>query len=226
VAHVQTHLGPATWYVVDGDDLMAYQQAGAAAVEVVGPGVAEARNAALTDAFALGLPCVQVSDDYLSTRVLRLDGSVEGWPLGSGVRALLDALEAGEAHLAGVSPASNPRFARHGISRLTAVVGDLIAVAPTPLRFDTAFTRSEDYDYTLQHQQLYGGTARLDWLCVAFDHATNDGGCQLYRTTALDEAMWKLLDGKWPGRLAPPGPGWATRLRTVHRGQALTSVRA
>jgi hypothetical protein len=67
-------------------------------------------------------------------------------------------------------------------STSTFIVGDCIAVKPTPLRFDERLALKEDYGFTAAHIEEYGGALRLNWILASFRHRTNPGGAVAIRT--------------------------------------------
>lgn len=197
--------GPATWYVGHGQ-LGAYAAQGAPAL-VEGGGLCASRNAALADAWARGLPCLQLSDDL---RGLRSMPGRQRIPFGQVVAALHDALLAAgppgrPARLAGVAPTDNALNYAPSRRLATAayILGDLVLVAPCDQWWDTNLRLKEDYDYTLQHLAAHGCVARCNWLLATFDHRTNAGGAVAYRTPAAERAAIAYLRAKWPGQLAP-----------------------
>jgi len=186
------HLGGATWYTRPTD---AY---GDVRVE----GLSAARNRALVDAFELGLPCVQVSDDLKGVKRLEPDGQVIAIHLVSALGDMLEALFAGHARLAGVAPTANPFYARRRLAVSHFCVGDLIAVRPSAPRFDEALPLKEDYDFTCQHLASWGAVARCDWLLANFAHRSNRGGAVDVRTVELEQAAIERLKARWPQWIA------------------------
>jgi hypothetical protein len=91
------------------------------------------------------------------------------------------------------------------VSRHCFIIGDFIAVAPTPLRFDPALKLKEDLDYSIQHLQMYGQVGRLNTVLANWQHRTNLGGAVQYRTRAGEQEAIEHIQGKWPGwtRLNP-----------------------
>lgn len=182
-------IGEATWYTRHQDEY------GDERIE----GLCNARNAALTDAFAAGLPCVQVSDDL--TKLERLVGEKGTEPLvfREAVEAMQSALALSDARLAGVAPTSNAFYASHKIKRRHFIVGDLVMVEPCDLFFDASLPLKEDYDYTCQHLEKYGAVARIDWILAHFRHRDNAGGAVAVRTPELEQEAIATLMQKWPG---------------------------
>ncbi len=196
VAKLAPHLDglPHTWMVPHAD-VHRYLDAGATSVCPDPGSLVGARNAALEASFRRELACVQLSDDLkrirclpenecdLATALLNMDATLDDTGLA----------------LCGCSPTDNLYFAKPGISTRKFVVGDLIMVRPTDLRFDPALSLKEDYDFTLQHWMTYGGAARCDYIAPSFSHYTNAGGAVAARTTELEQATIAYLKDKWPG---------------------------
>jgi hypothetical protein len=196
--HLATVPEPVFWIVPksDGD---AYRAAGADVVHDNGSLVG-ARNLALDIAFAAGVACVQLSDDLKRIKALAA-GHPKGveYPLGATFKHLDAALDSTGLAFAGCSPTDNLYFAKEGVSTRKFIVGDLIMVRPTELRFDENLRLKEDYDFTLQHWMTYGGAARCDYIAPSFAHYTNAGGAVAARTAELEQETIGYLKDKWPG---------------------------
>lgn len=195
VEKMAEHLdGVPHYWVVPASDLQAYADAGCAVMADPGSLVA-ARNMALDHAFARGWHCAQVSDDLKAIKVLGTGTRTLAWALAELDKALEDTGLA----LAGCSPTDNLYFAKPGVATRKFVVGDLIMVRPTELRFDENLRLKEDYDFTLQHWMEYGGAARCDYIAPSFAHYKNAGGAVAVRTSELEQATIAYLKDKWPG---------------------------
>lgn len=198
VAATGAKVGAATWYVPDAD-VDAYAAAGAASV-VSGGALCPSRNAALQDAWGLGLPCVQVSDDIGSIRRAPTGGALT---FEDAVVLMNEGLD-GDRRLAGCAPTDNLFFyGGKPLATAAFIVGDLILVRPCSLFFDEALHLKEDYDYTLAHLNLHGEVARRNDVLASFAHRSNKGGAVAYRTPALEAASIAYLTAKWPGCLRP-----------------------
>jgi hypothetical protein len=193
----------AVW-VVPENEMHLYNEAGAAFCLPDGGGLVQARNIALEDAFTLGLPCVQLSDDLkaLNQFVSKMVDSTQKHPL-TMEEALQDMRNFlkldGRAKMAGVAPTDNTFYASTSPKLKSFIVGDMIMVLPTELRFDEQFRLKEDYDYTCQHIKTYGRVLRLDWILASFRHRSNKGGAVDDRTAELEQDMIRRLKEKWPG---------------------------
>ena len=188
---------PVRW-VVPGLELQAYQRRGAV-ITIEDPGsLVGARNVALDHAFENGVACVQVSDDLKRIKALP---KIAEYPLARALDNMATALDETGLALCGCSPTDNLYFAKEGVSTRKFVVGDLIMVRPTELRFDPALRLKEDYDFTLQHWATYGGAARCDYIAPIFAHYTNSGGAVEHRTEDLEQETIAYLKAKWPGMI-------------------------
>jgi len=191
--------GPFTWYVGAGE-AEAYIDAGAERVVESG-GLCRSRNAILDDAFALDLPAIELSDDLRKLEIATAAKEKHDATLDDAVRLMFAAMDSTGSRLVGVAPTSNAFFFNPNkpVHTVAFVVGDLIAVRPTPLRFDEELRLKEDYDYTLQHVVKYGVIARCNSVLATFAHKTNKGGACDYRTTELEQQTIQQLRVKWPG---------------------------
>jgi hypothetical protein len=100
-------------------------------------------------------------------------------------------------YLMGVPPTSNDFFAKNLISKNTFCIGDMLFIKPNDLRFDTALTLKEDYDYTLQHLKKYGNCFRYQKFIFEFEHYKNKGGAVDYRTEQEEKKNIMILKSKW-----------------------------
>lgn len=185
--------GLGTWFVPHEDE-ESYELRGAQTY--VAEGLVGARNAALDEADAAGLPCVQVSDDLKGIKRLVDEETVEIFFM-SAVNELLKSLDMTDLKMAGCSPTDNAFFAKDSESTNLFIVGDLFVALPCDIRFDARFKLKEDYDYTCQHYLEYGGAKRLNWLMPSFAHRSNKGGAVSYRTEQEERKAIELLREKW-----------------------------
>jgi len=188
----------ATWYVANGEGDL-YRNAGAKNVIESGL-LVPSRNRALEDAFSQNKICIQISDDLTKIQRLESNKGIDT-SLVDAIFELVIALDANNCYLAGCAPTANPFYGSQKIKTNGFIVGDLIAVKPTNLRFDTNLELKEDYDYTCQHLNFYGRVARCDFLLAAFKHRTNKGGAVSYRNTEREQAAINYLINKWPGAI-------------------------
>lgn len=213
VKKMQHCVGPASWYVGKGEAKI-YRAAGATQV-VQGGGLCASRNRAIEDAFREGVPCVQVSDDLRDMGVAKPKvGSEKKTEYQAEKVSFRDVMMmmAGErdekVFLQGVAPTANPFYFRgERVKERAFIVGDMIVVYPTELRFDERFTLKEDYDYTLQHIERYGAVQRFDDVLFTFAHRTNVGGAVDARSESEELRNIELLKEKWPGKILPSTRG-------------------
>lgn len=195
-------VGDATWYVTE-EDAPLYLAEGAASV-VVGGSLCASRNRLLQDAFDVGASCVQLSDDLKALKAGRVvDGEKVAVDIGFGeaIRMLSEALDMTGAKLAGAAPTANPFYwnPSRTVHTQAFVVGDLMLVRPSAVRFDERLRLKEDYDFTLQHIHRYDCVARRDDLFATFLHRKNAGGAVSYRTTEAEQDAIRFLKASWPG---------------------------
>lgn len=198
--HLATVDAPVLWVTPESDG-DAYRAAGAGNLLYDPGSLVGARNTALEDAFLEGHACVQLSDDLKRIKALPGQGAEEHPTLCDVVWHMDEALDSTGLALCGVSPTDNLYFAKEGVSTRKFVVGDLIMVRPTELRFDPNLRLKEDYDFTLQHWATYGGAARCDYIAPSFAHYTNAGGAVAARTADLEQETIAYLKAKWPGMI-------------------------
>jgi len=192
------------WYVGKGEK-EEYELYGAKNVVESG-GLMESRNAALDDAFSENKICVQVSDDIsyirfvkdpLGTGLKRGDTDDISFKLAIGyIMKSMDKYP--ECKMAGCPPTDNPYFytgAEYDTNKF--IVGDLIVIKPSDLRFDTNLTLKEDYDFTLAHLKKFGCALRCNRVINTFAHRTNAGGAVDYRTTNEEQRNINYLTEKW-----------------------------
>jgi len=190
----------ATWYVGIGEG-DSYRSKGAYHVVESGKLLAS-RNRILDDAFEANIPAVQFSDDPVSLKqaiLYRRKITSQILSFQTAVEYLLDGLQQTRMKLAGCAPTANEFFfdPRRVISFNRFIVGDFTVTMPTELRYDENLTLKEDYDYTLQHIQKYGGVARRNDILAEFKHYTNEGGVVDYRSVAEEQKNIAYLKKKW-----------------------------
>lgn len=200
VPRLRESVGPATYYTGYGESNAYVQQGAEAALET--GALCISRNAALDNAAAHNAPCLQLSDDIKRIRRLMPDESTEIVELSEIVQLMRERLrESIFFNLAGVAPTDNAFFSN--VSKPVAFahfcVGDFILVLPSVPRFDENLSLKEDYDFTLQHIQEYGGVVRSNDVLVSFAHRSNVGGAVAYRTAKREQEAIRLLKSKWGG---------------------------
>lgn len=199
VPKMQAYAPTATWYVAEGETAD-YQAAGATSVIEAGD-LISARNTALQAAFALGEPCLQLSDDLGGLLLVNPDKTTSPLTVDEAARFLHMMCQRTGAKLAGTAPVANTFYIdpTKPVRTQHFIVGDLIYVLPSEPRFDPGLRLKEDYDFTAQHIRTYGAVARVDVVMAKFAHRTNKGGAVSYRTEAAEQEAITYLKAKWPG---------------------------
>jgi len=110
------------------------------------------------------------------------------------------ALEGSGMNLAGVAPTPNDFYYNPNkpFSFRNFVIASLMAIKPCGIWFDEKLRTKEDYDYTLQHINKFGGAVRLNYILASFRHYGNKGGVVDYRTSDLEQESIAYLKKKWP----------------------------
>ena len=197
VSRMSEWVDDAVWYVGhgEGDD---YRAAGAGRVIESG-NLMDSRNAILDDAFAAGLPAVQLSDDLTRLRIVDDEKQASPIPFDQAIKFLRFACESTGARLAGIAPVDNPFYTDPSKPIRTEhfILGDLMYVEPSSPRFDTTLRLKEDYDFTAQHLFTYGRVARCDIILGGFQHRTNSGGAVAYRRPDVEQEAISILRSKW-----------------------------
>lgn len=187
-----------TWYVAKGD-AESYKNAGA--INVIESGkLCESRNTILDDAFKDNKTCVELSDDLVSLKFAYSKIETKNIDtIHPFIEYMLGHLDNSNLKLAGINPTANAFYFNPLMPIKTThfIIGDFIVIKPTTLRFDEEFKTKEDYDYTLQHIELYGGVIRCDELLCKFNHYTNKGGVVDIRTPQVEQESINRLKNKW-----------------------------
>lgn len=219
VARMTEVLGIYPTWVVRESDVRAYRDAGAGRVVAAPPGVAAARNVALKRAFAEDVPCITLSDDFKRVKADQPGAKPVETSLASALGQLLDHTLASGYKLGGASPTDNAYFVRHQHQHQHFIVGDATVVLPCALRYDERLQLKEDYDFTLQHIEAYGGVNRCDHLLFTWKHYSNKGGAVATRTQEVEQAAIAHLMRKWPGQVRP-NPKRENEVLLVKRSRA------
>lgn len=188
-------------FCVKNGESRLYMEAGCKNVIETGS-LLQSRNAALEMAFEKNKICVQLSDDLKSVTTNKNFGEKKRVDLDFAILDLVSVFEKVKGvYLMGVPPTSNDFYAKNKISKNTFCIGDMLFVKPNSLRFDTALTLKEDYDYTLQHLAKYGNVFRYQKYLFEFEHYTNKGGAVQYRSNAEEQKNIRILMGKWGDKI-------------------------
>jgi len=180
-----------------------YRSAGCKHVYETGS-LMQSRNWALNHAFKDNNICVQLSDDIKSVKLNPhvAGGKKDVVPIQLAINTMVEKLNAVKGlRLLGVPPTANAFFAKSPISKNTFCIGDALFVKPSEPRFDENLTLKEDYDFTLQHIERYGVTARYQRYLWEFQHYSNSGGAVSYRDDAREQKNINYLLRKWPNNL-------------------------
>ena len=188
-------------FCVKNGELDLYKKAGCKNVFETG-GLIQSRNAALEMAFSKNEICVQLSDDFKKVTTNKNFGEKKQIDLDLAILDLVNVFtKVKGVYLMGVPPTSNDFYAKNKISKNTFCIGDMLFIKPNPLRFDTALTLKEDYDYTLQHLAKYGNVFRYQKYLFEFEHYTNKGGAVQYRSAKEEQKNIRILMGKWGDKI-------------------------
>ena len=201
VGDMAEKIGLATWFVPSEDAAEYESQCALYGGEVVDsgpfPNLCRSRNMALDAAFADGYHCFQTDDDLKKVRHVFAEGHVNEMSFDGMVTLMADRLQSSPYKLAGVMPAANPFWSRKPVKNDVFIIGSCMMVAPSELRHDEALPLKEDYDFTLQHVQEFGGVVRSDDIIAEYQHYTNKGGAVHQRNTRREREAISRLQGKW-----------------------------
>lgn len=67
----------------------------------------------------------------------------------------------------------------------------------TTLRYDESLPLKEDYDFTLQNIQKYGGSLRINFAHYQVKQSEQEGGCSAYRNLEEEKKQFFNLQKKW-----------------------------
>jgi len=190
-----------TWYVKDKIDLMSYIESGCNDGRVViGGGLCEARNLILKNAWEENETAVMMDDDLM--RIEMMAGKDNKLPITvkHAIKEMEDALDGSGLKLAGAAPTPNDFWYNPSrpFSFRNFIIAAMMVIRPCDLFFDENLRTKEDYDYTLQHIDRYGGAIRLNYVLPSFRHYGNKGGVVDYRTPELEQKSIAYLKDKWP----------------------------
>ena len=196
VENMRKTVGPATWIVGKGET-EAYKNEGAVKV-IEGGGLTESRNLALKLAFANNLNCIQLDDDLEKIDFVISKEETREVNFIQAAKYMLRELDNSDYKLAGVSTTTNLYFFHKAFHYDAFIIGCFLLIKKCPLLFDEGLTLKEDYDYTLQHCEKYGGALRCNRIMPHFKHYTNKGGVVEYRNPETEQKNIKRLKRKWP----------------------------
>jgi hypothetical protein len=194
------------WYVIQGEK-QAYIDAGAHNVIECPPGISPARNAAMFDAFLVGLPSIQISDDLRNIKKIHLEEGkrkTEFVTIEHVAAAMIELLAHHKLFYGGTAVTSNPlNYTGVDLSTNKLIVCDFNCFMPGCMPFDEALKQKEDYDMTVRQLLQHGGVIRMDNILCDFPHRQNAGGANTYRNTDTEKAAMNDLLKKWPKYFKP-----------------------
>lgn len=131
-----------------------------------------------------------------------------------------------KVRLIGINQSPDPAAYRQWMpfSTLAAILGPFNGHLSPELRYDERFDLREDYDFFLQNIHRHRRVLRFNKWHYFHDHATNPGGCTIYRTSDRQRDNDERLIRKWGigKRGGSPGTGKGSMLnmwmRTPLRG--------
>jgi hypothetical protein len=186
------------YFCVPAGQLEEYKAAGCKRVNETGT-LIQSRNWALEHAAAEGKICFQVSDDLISIKINTNFYPKQELKLSDIIQEYAQFLnDIPQVNLVGIAPTANSFYSQNLIEKNRFVIGDFFGVKPTPIRFDTALTLKEDYDFTLQHYRHAGIILRWEKYLFHFKHYDNKGGAVDYRTSLEEKKNISYLLEKWP----------------------------
>lgn len=198
---IQDFVGDCTFYVNVGERLN-YLNAGAATVLSAGTNICEARNKAIDDAVALGVPSIQISDDLKSISLLKMvNGRVAKTKICFEEVAIQMICELKRKNFlfGGVAVSTNTlNYTGIDFSYDKLIVNDFICMMPSKYRFDVELALKEDYDMTIRQILEVGGVVRMNNIICDFPHRENIGGANEYRDAASELLATKKLMEKHP----------------------------
>lgn len=200
VLSMMNKVGSATWIVGPGEGLQ-YKAAGAEFVVEQAGGLISQRNRALELAFKRDVPCVQLDDDMVDLHLAVDKKTKKKISFNEAIQKIQALQNECKASLLGGPPTTNLFYFNpmRPVSMNKFIIGSFMYVMPSDIRFDPDLRLKEDYDFTVQHSN-YMGAVRMNDLFFEFKHYGNSGGCQEYRTDALERDAAERLMRKWPGR--------------------------
>ena len=196
VNNMRNKVGPATWIVGKGE-AEAYRDAGALKV-VEGGNLTQSRNLALKLAFTNNLNCIQLDDDLEKIEFVLSKKEKKEVNFTQTAKYMLRELDNSDYKLAGVATTTNLYFFHKAFHYDAFIIGCFLIVKPNKLLFDENLNLKEDYDYTLQHCEEYGGALRCNRIMPHFKHYTNKGGVVEYRNPETEQKNIRRLKKKWP----------------------------
>lgn len=189
------------WFVNKGDK-ESYERHGGTNVHECGT-LCDNRNEALNYSWDNGQDCIQTDDDLIGIKLAYSKDTNDNKDIT--FKETIDIMDDAffqmglKFKLAGVAPTINNFFYNPNkpISIRHFIVGNIMLIKKCGLYFDTNLKVKEDFDYTLQHIQKFGGVVRCNNILANLKHRTNKGGCVEYRTELVEQEAIKYLKEKW-----------------------------
>lgn len=102
----------------------------------------------------------------------------------------------------GLYPVKNAYFMSPGYAERNVVIGTLLAIVNTDLRFDTEMATKEDYEFCCKAIRRYGAFVRLNGYVCDAQHYTKGGCEEAWNDKAELNRTARRLAGKYPDILA------------------------
>jgi hypothetical protein len=162
----------------------------------------KSRNWALEHSFKNNNICVQLSDDLKKVKINEKLFKKSDVQIDEAIKKTVYLFEKTSGfYLLGIPPTDNDFFASKLISENTFCIGDCLFIKPSKPRFDERLSLKEDYDFTLQHIQMYGKCIRYQKFLYTFQHYKNVGGAVDYRTENKEIENINYLMAKWGSKI-------------------------
>lgn len=208
VAFMQELCNPykCNWFVNE-DDYGNYFNAGAHGIYATDThNICQARNKAL--AYAVGLPCIQISDDLRSIKHISLDSAGKRQTkfinVEQTIKLLIEQCKNHSAFFGGVAINNNPlNYTGQDVSTDKLIVNDFICMMPGCIPFDETLALKEDYDMCVEQLIRGNKIVRLNNILCDFPHRQNEGGANTYRNDETENAATRTLMAKWPKYIIP-----------------------
>ncbi len=200
IAKMHALVGNATWYVEQQD----FEQYAKMTVTKVSSGLCNARNLALEDAFALNLPCLQLSDDLKKIEIAGGKEATREIAFNEIAQYIVGIANSQQnTFLFGVAPTPNAFYynIKKPFSPRSFIVGDFCLTRPSEPRWDERLPVKEDYDFTLQHIYRYGFAVRCNAVLLTFGHRIKGGGAYAARQLGAEQIAIAYLRQKWPNNI-------------------------
>lgn len=199
-----------TWFV-GHDEFDVYSKSGAGEDRVIeSGGLVEARNAALDHSWNDDKVCVMIDDDVSGFYQAIDKKRKKHITFVQAINIIQEGLKETRNmfYFAGSAPTDNTFYYNPDkpMSFKNFIGGWFMYIRPCELHFDPQLRMKEDYDYTLQHIQRYGGVCRRNDILLDVKHYGNKGGVVDYRNDELEQDSIRKLKAKWGNRHVVDNP--------------------